>query len=136
MPLCHKPLVSSNLFHTEPVFDLYFGLRLLFALIDLKKILKSTFRFGDVLGRLGGDEFVVYMTLTSEIEVVERRLRELKDSMLNKLGADEDSLPEITCSIGCCIARKGDNFESIYKRADAAMYESKLRGKGQFTIVD
>lgn len=105
------------------------------ALIFFAKKLRYTFRFGDVLGRLGGDEFVVYMTLTAEKEIVERRLKELMENMLLRCG-DECSMPPITCSIGCCIVNKGDTFESIYKRADEALYKSKTFGKQHFTIVD
>ncbi|MBP8640614.1 MAG: GGDEF domain-containing protein [Oscillospiraceae bacterium] len=106
------------------------------ALARFAEILRATFRFGDVLGRLGGDEFVVYMTLTAEKEIVERRLRELIENMLSGNICNNIDAPKISCSIGCCIAAKGDTFESVYKRADDALYESKTRGKQQFTIVD
>lgn len=106
------------------------------ALMYFSEKLRYTFRFGDVLGRLGGDEFVVYMTLTAEKDIVERRLRELIENMLTRSDDKVCNVPIITCSIGCCIASKGDTFESVYKRADDALYESKTRGKQQFTIVD
>lgn len=105
------------------------------ALIFFAEKLRYTFRFGDVLGRLGGDEFVVYMTLTAEKEIVERRLKELMENMLSRSG-DECNMPPITCSIGCCVVNKGDTFESVYKRADEALYKSKTFGKQHFTIVD
>lgn len=106
------------------------------ALIYFAEKLRSTFRFGDVLGRLGGDEFVVYMTLTAEKEIVERRLKELMQNMLSGINDNDPNAPKISCSIGCCIASKGDTFDCVYKRADNALYESKTRGKQQFTIVD
>ena len=106
------------------------------ALMYFAEQLKSTFRFGDVMGRLGGDEFVVYMTLTAEKEVVERRLKELIESLLLSSVGDNCNMPRVSCSIGCCVAHKGDTFESVYKRADDALYESKSRGKQQYTIVD
>ena len=106
------------------------------ALMRFADILRATFRFGDVLGRLGGDEFVVYMTLTADKEIVERRLRELIENMQSGYIDDDRDIPNISCSIGCCIAGKGDSFESVYKRADEALYDSKTRGKQQFTIVD
>jgi len=105
------------------------------ALVFFADKLRFTFRFGDVLGRLGGDEFVVYMTLTAEKDIVERRLRELMENMLLR-GEDECDMPPITCSIGCCVANRNDTFESVYKRADKALYKSKTNGKQHFTIVD
>jgi len=105
------------------------------ALIHFANKLRSTFRFGDILGRLGGDEFVVYMTLTAEREIVERRLKELMENLAKDSTVGEDNIPPVTCSIGCCIASRDDTFESVYKSADEALYESKTRGKMQFTIV-
>ena len=55
----------------------------------------------------------------------------VKDS----LSADKD-IPATTCSIGCCITSKVDTFETVYKRADNAMYKAKNSGKGQFVIDD
>ncbi len=96
--------------------------------------LRTTFRFGDILGRLGGDEFVVYMTLTADRKIVERRLIELMDSLAGDDLIDKIGIPPLSCSIGCCIASRGDTFDDVYKRADNAMYTSKNNGKGQFTL--
>jgi len=104
------------------------------ALIFFADKLRSTFRFGDVVGRLGGDEFIVYMPLTSDKKVLERRIQDLMDS-LKMRRSDDEGLPPITCSIGCCIAGRGDSFEELYKAADAALYESKTKGKGLATIA-
>ena len=105
------------------------------ALVRFSEVLRSTFRFGDVLGRLGGDEFIVYMPLAAEKEIVERRLGEL---MENLSGSSDGRCepPLISCSVGCCFGGIGDSFEAMYKRADSALYESKKRGKMQFTIKD
>ncbi|NLH02192.1 MAG: GGDEF domain-containing protein [Clostridiales bacterium] len=105
------------------------------ALLFFAEKLRATFRFGDVIGRLGGDEFVVYMTLTSDKKVVERRIQELMDSLKMKRSDDNTDVPAITCSVGCCIASKGDTFDVLYKRADTALYESKTMGKGLSTIA-
>ncbi len=106
------------------------------ALVHFAEKLRSTFRFGDILGRLGGDEFVVYMTLSSDRKSVERRLSELMDSLVkDKLSGDMD-IPSASCSIGCCFAGKGDTFEDVYKRADNALYKAKNNGKGQFILDD
>lgn len=104
------------------------------ALLFFADKLRGTFRFDDVIGRLGGDEFVVYMSLTGDKKVLERRIQEFMDS-LQMRRSDDAGLPPITCSVGCCIAARGDNFEDLYKHADTALYESKTRGKGLATIA-
>lgn len=104
------------------------------ALLFFADKLRSVFRFGDVVGRLGGDEFIVYMTLTSDKKVLERRMQELMES-LKMCRSDDVDLPPITCSVGCCLAGRGDTFETLYKIADDALYVSKSNGKGYATIA-
>jgi len=97
--------------------------------------LRTTFRFGDIIGRLGGDEFVVYMTLTSELAVVEHRFRELREHMETERALETEKMPGLTCSVGCIMVSSGETFEALYKRADAALYESKMLGKAQAVIT-
>ena len=41
----------------------------------------------------------------------------------------------ISCSIGISIApENGDNFASIYKNADAALYQAKRQGKNRYAL--
>lgn len=106
------------------------------ALVFFADMLRATFRFGDVLGRLGGDEFVVHMTLTADKEVVARRLMELTDRLKSGIDFPDCEVKGLSCSVGCCIAQRGDSFESVYKRADEALYKAKIGGKKQFVIED
>jgi diguanylate cyclase len=76
------------------------------------------------------------MTLTADKEVVARRLTELTERLTNDICFDECTIKGLSCSVGCCIARRGDSFESVYKRADEALYKAKTGGKKQFVIDD
>ena len=100
------------------------------ALIFFADRLLTTFRFGDIISRLGGDEFAVFMVRTSDRGIVERRLMELSDS-ISKCRRADDSIPSISCSAGFVTVRNGDSFESIYKRADIALYKAKSLGKSR-----
>ena len=104
------------------------------ALAFFSEKLRATFRFGDVIGRLGGDEFVVYMTLTSDQKVVKQRLKELMEGLKMPSDDNSKSLPVISCSVGCCMASKGDTFDVLYKHADNSLYKSKTLGKAQVII--
>ena len=57
--------------------DLYGHVRGDEALKTLTKVLKMTFRHGDLIGRLGGDEFMVFIKNVEEKEVLDRRMDEL-----------------------------------------------------------
>ena len=98
------------------------------ALMFFAERLRSTFRFGDIIGRLGGDEFLVYMCHTSDREVVLRRFDDLMESLDHRCGED-CRLPELACSIGCVAAQPGDNFGIVYNLADKALYRAKTSGK-------
>ena len=41
----------------------------------------------------------------------------------------------VTCSIGATYFQKTDNEESVVKRADEALYESKKDGKNRVTLL-
>lgn len=90
--------------------------------------LKSTFRTQDVVGRIGGDEFVVYVTYMADDDFVQKRFANFAESMGKRRAEDED-LPYISCSAGYVTAKEGDVFESLYVRADKALYRAKTIGK-------
>lgn len=130
----HAAFAIFDLDHFKEINDVYghkCGDR---ALLFFAEKLRGAFRFGDVVGRLGGDEFLVYMTATGESRMLEHRMQEFMDS-LKVRREDEKALPPVSCSAGCCIARCGSSFEQLYKAADAALYESKTKGRSLLTIV-
>lgn len=90
--------------------------------------LKATFRTEDVVGRLGGDEFVVYVTYNADDDFVQRRFAAFADSITKRRSGDDD-LPYIFCSAGYVTAMPGDEFETMYRRADKALYRAKTIGK-------
>lgn len=90
--------------------------------------LKVTFRSNDIVGRLGGDEFVVFMTYSSDNDLVQRRFAAFAESITNRRSED-DMLPYISCSAGYVTAGVGDEFDTLYKAADKALYRAKTIGK-------
>ncbi|MGC8914679.1 MAG: diguanylate cyclase [Thermosulfidibacteraceae bacterium] len=95
------------------------------VLEEFVKVLKGLVRESDIVARYGGDEFVVIMPKTdvsSAKFVAERILAELsKVALLDVI--------KISVSIGLTEYTVGDDLESIFKRADEALYESKIMGK-------
>ena len=93
-------------------------------------VLRELFRKGDVAGRLGGDEFMVYMGQVRDRETVEERcaalIRRVRD-----LGAGA----EVTVSIGAALTGGGEDYESLYRRADEALYRAKENGRNGYCIA-
>lgn len=103
------------------------------VIAEFAALLKSQFQEKDVVGRIGGDEFAVFVPSASR-EWVTRKAELLVDTLRYDFVRD-DKTCHITASIGVAIApESGSAFESLYKNADKALYETKKKGKDGVTI--
>jgi diguanylate cyclase (GGDEF)-like protein len=99
-------------------------------LIEVAERLRASIRTGDVAARLGGDEFAILLSDTGSPEPAEA----LADRILFSLSrrfviAGREVF--IDASIGIALgAPRGDDAESLVRKADLAMYEAKRSGKG------
>lgn len=104
-----------------------------FVIRKFADILRQNFREEDVLGRIGGDEFVAFIR-TNDPERIEEKARELSDA-LDRTCSDQTSSWKMSASIGVSIVPEdGMDFETLYKNADKALYETKQRGKNGYTL--
>lgn len=95
------------------------------------RLLKNTFREGDILGRIGGDEFVVVMKNIQTKDIAGKKAEEL---LAKTQGCKIDELKGKTISISIGIStapQDGDCYMDLYKRADQALYQAKRSGKGR-----
>ncbi len=99
-------------------------------------LILSGIRPGDLAGRMGGDEFVLWLARTDEssaLKVTRRLLSGVAD--LRKLSAGPDR--PLGLSIGVAVHSPG-SFEAaaaLIERADTAMYQAKVNGKGAFSLA-
>ncbi|MFR8276422.1 MAG: GGDEF domain-containing protein [Desulfovibrio fairfieldensis] len=95
--------------------------------------LKRQFRDTDVAGRIGGDEFAAFLPVPGRAWV-ERKASKL-GAALRKSFMSETYAFGITASIGIALApRDGKDFATLYRNADAALYQAKKRGKDGFSV--
>ncbi len=95
------------------------------------------FRSHDIIGRIGGDEFVVFLEGTTDKNMIIKKAQSIAEKINKTYYAENKVSIDISCSIGISIAPKdGNDFESLFKVADLAMYKSKNRGKNTYTIYD
>lgn len=103
-------------------------------LIEVAERVKAILREGDILARLGGDEFLVIpdrdATELNMITVSERIL----SAFVEPFKLKGLSL-KVGVSIGVAKAKEAEyELSQLVSNADLAMYRSKARGRGVFTI--
>ena len=87
--------------------------------------LKSAVRESDTVARLGGDEFVVLMP-DAGLRAAEATATRLRELLLEPIPIDGGEL-HLSGSVGVAMATDGDDFRTLLKRADDAMYVAKGR---------
>jgi diguanylate cyclase (GGDEF)-like protein len=100
-------------------------------LIEVAKRLKSSLRNEDTVARLGGDEFIVILPGTDEHSAALIATKLLHNIAQPYLIEQHEILS--TPSIGIAIyPHDGEDFESLSKNADTAMYRVKQEGRNAF----
>lgn len=102
------------------------------VLARLVQVLKNIFRSDDYICRVGGDEFVVLMVHATANR---HKLIAAKVDRINReLAETSDGLPAASISVGIAHGSKTDDADSLFKRADLALYHSKQAGKHTYTF--
>ncbi len=92
-------------------------------------VLRGCLRGDDAIFRLGGDEFAILLlgTVARTATLLIRRItRALEENSLS-----HPTRPPLEVSIGVALALDPGELESLYRRADEAMYEQKIIRKSQ-----
>lgn len=104
------------------------------VLRDVAAILSRKFRRNDIVARLGGDEFVVMLMNVKDKDSIDRIYEELVED-LNLTYTEEDISITISASLGISIApTHGSDFQTLYQKADKALYEAKKSNKNGYRI--
>lgn len=94
--------------------------------------LKGSLRESDVVARLGGDEFVICLPEVDDV----RGVAQVAEKVLSVLAEPFDIKSwhlHIGASIGICqFPSDGETPEELLQGADAALYESKKKGRGTY----
>jgi len=101
--------------------------------VTATRLLKAV-RREDTVARLGGDEFVVLLPELTNLQAVERIAATIVETLAVPIVSAEHEMP-ISVSAGICVAAAGElDAESMLKKADAALYHAKARGRNRFEL--
>jgi diguanylate cyclase (GGDEF)-like protein/PAS domain S-box-containing protein len=96
--------------------------------------LKNNLRDADKAFRWGGDEFALILFDINNNKYLKNLLERLKLLINESFIEHKQEKINVTMSFGATKFRKNDTIESLTKRADNNMYESKKQGKNQITV--
>ncbi len=99
-------------------------------LLQVSHAIRSNTRRSDIGARVGGDEFLIYLDSIRSPKDVERHCSRIF-SRLKPLGGKFD----YTLCMGVAICpQHGTTYDTLFQKADAALYYSKRTGRNRFTI--
>jgi len=95
--------------------------------------LKKNMRENDIVGRWGGEEFLAIIPDVKEEELISitNRFHALVEQSIM---FTENGSINITISVGATMAQPHDTIESLLKRADQLMYQSKNNGRNKVSV--
>ncbi len=100
------------------------------VLIELSRYVLSQIRKVDLFARYGGEEFVILLPNTDREEArgLAEKIREgLSEIKISKVGS-------ITISIGVSQFIKGEDYNTLLRRADEALYKAKAEGRNTVIV--
>lgn len=97
--------------------------------------LTAAMRGGDIVARIGGDEFLVFARFIGKPQNAARVAEKALAAVCGEYGGEGvDSL--LSCTVGAAVApRDGTDLNTLYQRADEALYRAKGQGKGCYRIA-
>lgn len=79
--------------------------------------------------RYGGDEFIVMFSAGTKKEDAYKQINTIRENIIKKNLVSKDSSFKVSFSFGICEFEENDALSDIIEKADADMYEDKIRIK-------
>lgn len=102
---------------------------------NFSQVVSRVIRKTDMLFRYGGEEFVVLMSNTGRdgaMLLAERIRREVERMDFQML----DQALRVTVSLGVASLKGSEDGQTLFKRADSALYQAKAKGRNCVRLAD
>jgi len=98
------------------------------------KTLARNVRGSDTVGRWGGEEFVAVLVGVSELGL-QAAADKLRTLVATCSLDNEHGVIRVTVSVGATLARAEDTLETLIRRADRLLYQSKAAGRDRVSLA-
>jgi diguanylate cyclase len=108
------------------------------VIVAVANVLRACVGERGPIARIGGEEFAVLLSHTSSAGGVElaERIRAAVEQGKIRRGDTEESIGNVTVSLGVATSGDNDQFEAVIARADRALYQSKTAGRNRVTVAE
>jgi diguanylate cyclase (GGDEF)-like protein len=96
------------------------------VLVRSTRAIRSSLRESDLACRWGGEEFLVILRFCSLAEAIL-----ISEKTRAALASSDSGGPHITASFGVAECAQDEDFDSLVRRADAALYRAKAEGRNR-----
>ena len=108
------------------------------VIIAVANVLRGCIGERGPIARIGGEEFAVLLSHTSSaggVELAERIRAAVERGKIRRTDSDE-SIGNVTVSLGLATCGENEQFEAMIARADRALYQSKTAGRNRVTVAE
>ncbi|MCR5748085.1 MAG: GGDEF domain-containing protein, partial [Lachnospiraceae bacterium] len=100
------------------------------------EIIRKNFKGRDVTGRIGGDEFLVFANNIGNSDNAILLAKRIEEQVMHAFDGEEVE-GKVSMSIGIAMfPDAGQDFKTLYKHADEALYFIKERGKASWHLYN
>ena len=103
------------------------------VLAKVGHVLKRVLEDSGFICRIGGDEFAVLMpdTTKDDYDFINDSVNQINNILKSQ---DKDSSIEVSLSFGLAFGTSNDNCDTLYRKADKALYITKNNGRGFLSV--
>lgn len=127
-------LLMLDLDHFKNVNDEYGHPAGDLVILEFSKILKGHFGSNTLIARLGGEEFAVLLLGLRDEEAL-IKIRKFIEAARGHIYEYLGKQFHVTASIGVTKGQPGQTLESMMRRVDKALYQSKDQGRNLITVL-
>jgi diguanylate cyclase len=131
-------LVILDIDHFKAINDAHGHLLGDKVIVAVANVLRGCIGERGPIARIGGEEFAVLLSHTSSaggVELAERVRAAVENGKIRRADTDE-SIGNVTVSLGLATCGDNEQFEGMVARADRALYQSKAAGRNRVTVAE